>query len=160
MYPLRGRANNVLNAAVTLQYISPAIASTSTWSVVLSGLVSKTLAPPSVLTQSTPGCTQRHCAKFVINYVVPKDAIPLEGGQVTVTIAVGIDNVEFVMPFDADDTPSVESLDPASMSLVDTSGSGVISMYLNNVPATFCSCLLYTSPSPRDLSTSRMPSSA
>ena len=24
----------------------------------------------------------------------------------------------------------------------------------------FCSCLLYTSPSPRDLSTSRMPSSA
>ena len=25
---------------------------------------------------------------------------------------------------------------------------------------TFCSCLLYTSPSPRDLSTSRMPSSA
>ena len=129
----------MLNAAVTLQYISPAIASTSTWSVVLSGLVSETLAPPSVLTQSTPGCTQRHCAKFVINYVVPKDAIPLEGGQVTVTIAVGIDNVKFVMPFDADDTPSVESLDPASMSLVDTSGSGVISMYLKNVPATFCS---------------------
>ena len=26
--------------------------------------------------------------------------------------------------------------------------------------AGFCSCLLYTSPSPRDLSTSRMPSSA
>ena len=27
-------------------------------------------------------------------------------------------------------------------------------------PSTLCNCLLYTSPSPRDLSTSRMPSSA
>ena len=29
-----------------------------------------------------------------------------------------------------------------------------------SVPADICACLLYTSPSPRDLSTSRMPSSA
>ena len=29
-----------------------------------------------------------------------------------------------------------------------------------NYPTLFCHCLLYTSPSPRDLSTSRMPSSA
>ena len=31
---------------------------------------------------------------------------------------------------------------------------------LTGVGKAFCSCLLYTSPSPRDLSTSRMPSSA
>ena len=31
---------------------------------------------------------------------------------------------------------------------------------LNCSPLTFIACLLYTSPSPRDLSTSRMPSSA
>ena len=30
----------------------------------------------------------------------------------------------------------------------------------NNTPVLFETCLLYTSPSPRDLSTSRMPSSA
>ena len=30
----------------------------------------------------------------------------------------------------------------------------------DGAPAIFCGCLLYTSPSPRDLSTSRMPSSA
>ena len=31
---------------------------------------------------------------------------------------------------------------------------------INNLKDRFCICLLYTSPSPRDLSTSRMPSSA
>ena len=31
---------------------------------------------------------------------------------------------------------------------------------VNSNPATIMTCLLYTSPSPRDLSTSRMPSSA
>ena len=31
---------------------------------------------------------------------------------------------------------------------------------INSNPATIMTCLLYTSPSPRDLSTSRMPSSA
>ena len=37
-----------------------------------------------------------------------------------------------------------------------TVGDGVA----DNIPAGSISCLLYTSPSPRDLSTSRMPSSA
>ena len=31
---------------------------------------------------------------------------------------------------------------------------------INQVQSHLCACLLYTSPSPRDLSTSRMPSSA
>ena len=33
-------------------------------------------------------------------------------------------------------------------------------MCFENLPSVFYDCLLYTSPSPRDLSTSRMPSSA
>ena len=36
----------------------------------------------------------------------------------------------------------------------------VAKFYDNGNPTTLCLCLLYTSPSPRDLSTSRMPSSA
>ena len=35
-----------------------------------------------------------------------------------------------------------------------------ISLYINSPGGVVYSCLLYTSPSPRDLSTSRMPSSA
>ena len=31
---------------------------------------------------------------------------------------------------------------------------------VKNIRSVYCNCLLYTSPSPRDLSTSRMPSSA
>ena len=41
--------------------------------------------------------------------------------------------------------------------------AAVLSAFLGltgNVPGRFWICLLYTSPSPRDLSTSRMPSSA
>ena len=34
-----------------------------------------------------------------------------------------------------------------------------VDLQINHLPL-YCSCLLYTSPSPRDLSTSRMPSSA
>ena len=36
----------------------------------------------------------------------------------------------------------------------------VLSDFINKAPDQFRDCLLYTSPSPRDLSTSRMPSSA
>ena len=36
----------------------------------------------------------------------------------------------------------------------------VVEKALNSIPKTHNICLLYTSPSPRDLSTSRMPSSA
>ena len=39
-------------------------------------------------------------------------------------------------------------------------GTGKFKDYAENAEALNASCLLYTSPSPRDLSTSRMPSSA
>ena len=39
-------------------------------------------------------------------------------------------------------------------------GVGKSKLILEKTCGTFSSCLLYTSPSPRDLSTSRMPSSA
>ena len=39
-------------------------------------------------------------------------------------------------------------------------GHGSIAAAFKVTPVQLCSCLLYTSPSPRDLSTSRMPSSA
>ena len=38
--------------------------------------------------------------------------------------------------------------------------ANIFNTYASNFPLTFTPCLLYTSPSPRDLSTSRMPSSA
>ena len=45
--------------------------------------------------------------------------------------------------------------DSLTLPILSLGGSGVISVVANIIP-----CLLYTSPSPRDLSTSRMPSSA
>jgi len=138
MFPLRGRANVVLNEAVTVQYIDPLIAAQATWTVALSGLVSKSLASPVVTDQSTPGCTQRYCAKYQIQFVVPKDYIPLDGGEVNVTIAADTEQVVFGFYFDADDTPSVESVDPVSMGIEETE-TKVVKVHLKNVNATFCS---------------------
>ena len=42
----------------------------------------------------------------------------------------------------------------------ETGHCGVCTVTLNGKSVKSCTCLLYTSPSPRDLSTSRMPSSA
>ena len=52
-----------------------------------------------------------------------------------------------------------------SFFLLDMKSPGVTARHLPNIVGTYCEifldgCLLYTSPSPRDLSTSRMPSSA
>jgi hypothetical protein len=141
IYPARGRANVVVNAAATVKYIDPSIvAQAAAWSVSLSGLVTMALAPPSVVVQSTAGCNQRFCAKFVVNFVVPKDALAShsDGGAVTVTIAVGSDSVSFLMPFDDDNTPSVESMDPVSIGIEETASGGEITLYLRNVAQNFC----------------------
>jgi len=140
-FPVRGRANVLLNAAVTVQYIDPLIAVEATWTVDLSGLVSKSLAPPVVTDQSAPGCTQRYCAKYQIQFVVPKDYIPLNGGEVIVTIAAAdSEKIAFGFQFDADDTPSVESVDPASMGIEETK-TKVVKVHLKNVNTMFCSDL-------------------
>ena len=139
MFPLRGRANVLLNQAVIIQYLDPSVAAQAIWSVSLRGLVDKALAPPIVDVQSAAGCTKRYCSKYLINYEVPKDTIPSDGGDVTVTISADSDEVSFVFPFDADDTPSVESIDPNWMSIEDTqTGAKTITMYLKNVDAEFC----------------------
>jgi hypothetical protein len=137
MFPLGGRANVVLNQAVTILFIDPAIASAATWTVRLSGLVTRILERPTVTVQSSTGCTQRYCAKFMVQYQVPKDAIPLQGGTVEVTISAGSEKITFTLTFDADNTPSVESIDPASMGIEQTN-TDVIKIYLKNVKPTFC----------------------
>jgi hypothetical protein len=106
--------------------------------VSLSGLLTQTLEAPIVTTQSVAGCTQRHCAKFKVQYVVPQDAIPTSGGNVNVDVSVGSDRVTFELPFDADDTPSIEAVEPASMSIEETDSKKII-LYLRNVAPTFCS---------------------
>ena len=141
MFPLRGRANVVLNHAVTVQYVDPVIAERATWTIRLSGLTGlqvSFLATPTLTVQSTAGCTRRHCAKYLVQYEVPQNAVPLDGGDVTVTIAADTDIVQFVLPFDADDTPTVESVDPTSLSIENTA-STLIKIYLKNVDQTFCS---------------------
>ena len=143
LFPVKGRANVALNQAVTILYIEPTMAAQSIWAVSLSGLVSKMLAPPTIVTQSTVGCTQRHCARHLVQFQVPKSAgdasfIPLDGGTVVVKISAGADSVEFPFTFDADDTPSVESIEPSSMSIESVA---LISMYLKNVEERFCSTL-------------------
>ena len=42
----------------------------------------------------------------------------------------------------------------------ETSNCGLCTVFLDEKPVLSCSCLLYTSPSPRDRTRSRMPSSA
>ena len=54
-------------------------------------------------------------------------------------------------------TPSGREKDEASVKLLAKLRE---QLYSSNVSTVRQSCLLYTSPSPRDLSTSRMPSSA
>ena len=52
---------------------------------------------------------------------------------------------------------------PKTSSTDDNKTTGIVQDLLKNIETTKeqgCICLLYTSPSPRDLSTSRMPSSA
>jgi cysteine-rich repeat protein len=137
-FPNRGRAKVELRGSVTVLYMDPATADSGIWSVSLSGLVTQTLEAPAITTQSVGGCTQRHCAKFKVQYVVPKDAIPSNGGRVTVAISVGGDQVTFELPVDADDTPSIESVEPSSMSLEDSSRKQIL-FYLRNVLPTFCS---------------------
>ena len=48
----------------------------------------------------------------------------------------------------------------ASIEIVDKQNDLITLEALNDAVKKYMSCLLYTSPSPRDLSTSRMPSSA
>ena len=48
----------------------------------------------------------------------------------------------------------------ANDSLINTNRASVIMVYIDSTEGWVFTCLLYTSPSPRDLSTSRMPSSA
>ena len=56
---------------------------------------------------------------------------------------------------------STEVLGAEAPRFLDYEDSGMIDEPTNDNPASFWqACLLYTSPSPRDLSTSRMPSSA
>ena len=137
-FPNRGRAKVEFRGSATVLYIDPAIAATGIWSVSLSGLLTQTLEAPIVTTQSVAGCTQRHCAKFKVQYVVPQDAIPTSGGNVNVDVSVGSDRVTFELPFDADDTPSIEAVEPASMSIEETDSKKII-LYLRNVAPTFCS---------------------
>ena len=64
-----------------------------------------------------------------------------------------------------DDLEEIKTLDPSEMwkrmktvpEQIMSAGEQVSNIVL---PAQYRTCLLYTSPSPRDLSTSRMPSSA
>ena len=54
----------------------------------------------------------------------------------------------------------VQLLMKTSAQHVDALRSAVSELHSYDTPEWLCCCLLYTSPSPRDLSTSRMPSSA
>ena len=49
---------------------------------------------------------------------------------------------------------------PLALAFGEASGAGPIAGVYGAIIVGFFACLLYTSPSPRDLSTSRMPSSA
>ena len=93
-------------------------------------------------------------------------------GTITSTITVAVDDANSDDDFDtvADQTVSVDTLDDdvAGFTIeetdgsteVDESGSTDIFTVVLDAEPTSDVCLLYTSPSPRDLSTSRMPSSA
>ena len=75
-------------------------------------------------------------------------------------IAVSIDYSLFMISRFREEIAKGESTESAIATMMDTAGRAV--MYSGaTVAVGLCSlCLLYTSPSPRDLSTSRMPSSA
>ena len=65
-------------------------------------------------------------------------------------------------PINTELLKNIEPLTPNQEVLWDAyaQGSNVVAYGVAGTGKTFCICLLYTSPSPRDLSTSRMPSSA
>ena len=142
IYPLRGRANALLRPSVTLQYLDPLVVARATWTVALGGLVVQTLAAPTIVDQSLPGCIERHCAQYLVEFEIPAfeptSVVSLNGGDIDVTISADSDVIAFKFPYDADDTPSVESVNPASMSIEETS-TRLIKVYLKNVDPTFCS---------------------
>ena len=85
-------------------------------------------------------------------------------GVVTVETIAEIDlNIDFgsldTGPMDVN-MPSVESIEADIGSQIDTAVADAVAEIEIDLPDMSTDCLLYTSPSPRDLSTSRMPSSA
>ena len=90
------------------------------------------------------------------------DVEPVRAGANSAALIVGdAITASFYPEVDAllDDTPP----DAAECTAAE-GGAGVVTTRRGSLTATTllrpCACLLYTSPSPRDLSTSRMPSSA
>lgn len=142
IYPLRGRANVLLRLSVTLQYIDPVIAATAAWTVALRGLVVQTLDRPTVTDQSLKGCSRRHCSQHLVEFEIPAFAptsvVSLNGGDLTVAIRASSDSAVFQFPYDADDTVSVESVDPISMGIEETA-TRLIKIFVKNVDPAFCS---------------------
>ena len=106
---------------------------------------------------------------------------PGEGGQLPgfkvdkhiATLRHTMEGVTLISPPPHHDIYSIEDLaqliydlktfnpnSPVSVKLVSEPGVGTIAVGVAKAGADIITCLLYTSPSPRDLSTSRMPSSA
>ena len=78
-------------------------------------------------------------------------AVAVQGGQTHWDVGGSLgDGVRLVSP-----PAGIDSFNPSEMTVAVNAGTKIED--LNNELST---CLLYTSPSPRDLSTSRMPSSA
>ena len=90
----------------------------------------------------------------MVSFVDMKKPI-LVGTIAIVAILIGISAI-FVQNNDDAKINHIESPDNYSEKIAITTTTNVITDLVENIGG----CLLYTSPSPRDLSTSRMPSSA
>ena len=80
---------------------------------------------------------------------------PTDGLQSLVIPTFNEQSIDFVPTYDG-----TKTLPFTAGAIVDIDGDGIEELFLGGGIDQQDACLLYTSPSPRDLSTSRMPSSA
>ena len=120
---------------------------------------------PSILDVCTAGtaCTRRYVLLIlpVLALFRPSVLLILRHSILLIlqVLAVFAPSVLLILQVLAVFGPSILLILPSTRSIwaVNTAHTPKYSQYLGRQ---YCSCLLYTSPSPRDLSTSRMPSSA
>ena len=100
-------------------------------------------------------CRSQTTAELAIKESVVDEILPLDQAVKNADLIVLATPMQAMLPL----IKSIEGLIPADAILTDV-GSVKTDLYAQLKEQSPNCCLLYTSPSPRDLSTSRMPSSA
>ena len=97
-----------------------------------------TLEVTGVLVLTPATCQQRECSKVVINCKLLGDLVPKDGGDVLVRISTGTERVQLSVPFEPDNTPELQNLDPKTMDVSQIS-TQVLKIYGSNMKPEFCS---------------------